>query len=514
MPATLEREQPILAPPRRATGFLQRRCTCGGTPDATGECAACRRRRQRGHQTAPPIVHEALRKPGAPLNHGVRATMERRFGGHDFSRVRVHTGGQAAESNRAVGALAYTVGPDIVFGAGRDALDTRVGRRVLAHELTHVVQDGSTPPAGKIGIASPDSPEERAAESNERLGGGTIAPSVLPSEQLLRRKGGTFGGFFANIGRELADIFTGSEPDYDAKTLKDYLKYLRDQNEIEDDFDSDNKARGVVKAGLFKAEDLRVRILLIQEMMSGAVLDADEQAILTIIEAAPTSERTEIGASVKYRRLHDAFDGSELDRLYVLLPLMNTFEPRDEKNDWTESTMAEYIEKWEKDHGRPLAPAERTVLAKGCIGITMLNLGTLTSPDLSNCFGAFEDAWRISKKMNEFLAGHFPERRAIIFSKRFWSGGKDYTPDPASGHVDMSGYDFSTRPGEGFTNFDYGFYDEATNKWWHANHCDSAVFGSACRGSMKVYESTLTHYSRPLADFDAQVFCVGISTLE
>ena len=65
--------------------------------------------------------------------------MESRFG-HDFSQVRVHVDSQAVESAGAVNALAYTVGRDIVFGPGRYAPQTSDGRRLLAHELTHVLQ--------------------------------------------------------------------------------------------------------------------------------------------------------------------------------------------------------------------------------------------------------------------------------------------------------------------------------------------------------------------------------------
>ncbi len=65
--------------------------------------------------------------------------MEPRFG-HDFSRVRVHTGSKAVTSATTVNALAYTVGRDVVFGAGQYAPNTSDGKRLLAHELTHVVQ--------------------------------------------------------------------------------------------------------------------------------------------------------------------------------------------------------------------------------------------------------------------------------------------------------------------------------------------------------------------------------------
>jgi hypothetical protein len=92
-----------------------------------------------GPGDAPAVVGEALRSPGQPLSPGVRAFMEPRIG-HDFSRVRVHTGELAARSARSVDALAYTVGSDIVFGAGQYVPETPAGRGLLAHELTHVVQ--------------------------------------------------------------------------------------------------------------------------------------------------------------------------------------------------------------------------------------------------------------------------------------------------------------------------------------------------------------------------------------
>ncbi|UUZ68711.1 DUF4157 domain-containing protein [Polaromonas sp. P2-4] len=69
--------------------------------------------------------------------------MEQRFG-HDFSRVRVHTGGVAEQSTREVNANAYTVGHNVVFGAGQFSPGTNYGRRLLAHELTHVVQQSSS----------------------------------------------------------------------------------------------------------------------------------------------------------------------------------------------------------------------------------------------------------------------------------------------------------------------------------------------------------------------------------
>ena len=92
--------------------------------------------------TAPPVVDEVLRSPGMPIEPSTREFMESRFG-HDFGDVRLHTGPKAAESARAVDALAYTVGSDVVFGEGQQSLQGDAGREVLAHELTHVVQQST-----------------------------------------------------------------------------------------------------------------------------------------------------------------------------------------------------------------------------------------------------------------------------------------------------------------------------------------------------------------------------------
>ena len=90
--------------------------------------------------TAPPLVDEVLRSPGQPLEPATRVFMENRLG-HNFSDVRIHADAKAAESARSVNALAYTVGSDVVLG--QHAPHTNFGRTLLAHELTHVVQQSS-----------------------------------------------------------------------------------------------------------------------------------------------------------------------------------------------------------------------------------------------------------------------------------------------------------------------------------------------------------------------------------
>ena len=89
--------------------------------------------------TAPASVDRVLASSGAPLNQTLQQDMGQRFR-YDFSRVRVHSGSAAEQSAREINANAYTVGDNIVFGAGRFDTETHDGRRLIAHELTHVVQ--------------------------------------------------------------------------------------------------------------------------------------------------------------------------------------------------------------------------------------------------------------------------------------------------------------------------------------------------------------------------------------
>jgi hypothetical protein len=91
-------------------------------------------------------VREALNDPGRPIDQGTRGYMESHFG-VDFGNVRVHTDDRAAQSARNINARAYTVGADIVFSPGTYAPETVSGRKLLAHELTHVVQQ--SPGAGR-----------------------------------------------------------------------------------------------------------------------------------------------------------------------------------------------------------------------------------------------------------------------------------------------------------------------------------------------------------------------------
>ncbi len=115
-----------------------------------------KRLKSAGHfigQAGPEISNEVVDTPSSqPLDHATRSYFEPRFG-QDLSTVRVHTGGRAADSAHTLNALAYTVGNQIVFGAGQYAPQTSAGRKLLAHELVHTLQqdrDETQPPAGLV----------------------------------------------------------------------------------------------------------------------------------------------------------------------------------------------------------------------------------------------------------------------------------------------------------------------------------------------------------------------------
>jgi hypothetical protein len=206
--------------------LLQRKCACGGTPGQSGECEECRKKRAAGQQrgylgiqtklaigasndpleqeadrvaeqvlaapahppfsaaarhiqrhsgqpvgqsgAAPVSVDRVLASSGRPLDPTLEQEMGQRFG-YDFSRVRVHSGAEAEESAREVNANAYTVGHNIVFGSGQFAPETQGGRRLLAHELAHVVQQSGAdgipfgPSNGKRGLSSGSSAHRNTA---------------------------------------------------------------------------------------------------------------------------------------------------------------------------------------------------------------------------------------------------------------------------------------------------------------------------------------------------------------
>lgn len=99
--------------------------------------------------TAPISVDSVIAGYGRPLEPAMRKDIEHRFG-HDFSEVRVYLGADANQSARGVNAQAYTVGKNIVFGAGKYSPSTIEGRKLIAHELAHVLQQENGAPRNVI----------------------------------------------------------------------------------------------------------------------------------------------------------------------------------------------------------------------------------------------------------------------------------------------------------------------------------------------------------------------------
>ena len=188
--------------PVPAPGIMQRKCACGGPTGLSGACPDCQKKKLMGRPMqrklrisepgdayeqeadrvaeqvlrmagsrsplanmstaplvqrrtnasaggeatgAPSLVHDVLSSPGQPLDAATRAFFEPRFG-HDFSQVRVHADEKAAQSARAIGALAYTVGQQMVLSQREYRPATEEGAALLAHELAHTIQQAGSLP--------------------------------------------------------------------------------------------------------------------------------------------------------------------------------------------------------------------------------------------------------------------------------------------------------------------------------------------------------------------------------
>ena len=168
---------------------LLRKCACGGSKQSDDEkrkSALLQRKGQRPITAAeeegvPAVVDTALRSGGEALPEAVRHHFEAHFG-HDFSQVKIHTDGVAAQSARSVGARAFTVGSDIVFNSSEFQPHSPAGRHLLAHELTHVVQQSAMPTRrGALRIGPPDSRFEREADQvADRI---SSAPAIRASAE-------------------------------------------------------------------------------------------------------------------------------------------------------------------------------------------------------------------------------------------------------------------------------------------------------------------------------------------
>ncbi|MCR8691617.1 DUF4157 domain-containing protein [Rhodococcus pyridinivorans] len=135
-------------------------------------------------------VHEVVASAGTPLPTDLRTEMEGRFG-QDFGNVRVHNDGAAHESAKSVNAQAYTVGSDIVFQNDRYDPGSDTGKHMIAHELTHVVQQRNGPvdgtdAGGGVRISDPSDRFERDAVANADSVMAAPAPTAASPGALQR----------------------------------------------------------------------------------------------------------------------------------------------------------------------------------------------------------------------------------------------------------------------------------------------------------------------------------------
>jgi hypothetical protein len=185
---------------------IQRKCACGGEAGPDGECAQCKARRESIQRQAsgfsstdniPSSVTTAIRsRNGQSLSRSTREPMEQSFGA-DFSGVRVHTGEQASQAAQDINATAFTHGQDIYFGDGKFQPSSSEGQKLLAHELTHTIQqkDSEGVQASlthSVTISQPGDSQEREAESIAQMVSrdipATKADFTLPSSHSFQRQ--------------------------------------------------------------------------------------------------------------------------------------------------------------------------------------------------------------------------------------------------------------------------------------------------------------------------------------
>jgi hypothetical protein len=245
-----------------------------------------------------PLIRNALSSPGQPLDAATRSFMEPRFG-QDFSEVRVHTDGQAAESARAVNARAYTVGRDVVFGAGQYTPGSSEGSSLIAHELTHTIQQVDQPNWYSQCLRSRDG---MSLQKNQQLfQSQSVAPSLVmrkkeaAAEEISTRQVDNIDVDNINVSQEepvsaslleSTDENAGAEEKTEQPAQKNTESVETEQQNKTESADSDSR---VINSPDNTPEQLPESSLHGQTELSVTIDDSSSDALLYTLSTIPSS---------------------------------------------------------------------------------------------------------------------------------------------------------------------------------------------------------------------------------
>ncbi|MFL9839285.1 RHS repeat-associated core domain-containing protein, partial [Flavobacterium sp. ST-75] len=189
-----------------------------------------------------------------------------------------------------------------------------------------------------------------------------------------------------------------------------------------------------------------------------------------------------------------------------------------------EYTVQQYISFFEKSHNITMNNDRKYMLKQGCIGMVFLELYGSTNdvssfvqhkeretylPSMEFAYSKLDKAIQVMNEHNAAIKDNNKEGRAFVFAIRFYESTKGECPvNETTNEVDMSGWKLNV-PFKNSIMFDYGVYNENTQKFWHANHQEVGDPNDP----MMVHESDVNYYANEYpASFNRTVYCVGYSS--
>jgi hypothetical protein len=276
---------------------VQRKCECG-SGSAAGQCEACSRKegeqkvqrkavRDAAPAIAPPIVHEVMNSPGQPLDRASRDFFEPKLG-HPLDMVRLHTDAKAAESAHALNASAYTVGRHVVFGRTSSAFE----RPLLAHELTHVVQQTQAPTSSPVSDETWLEAEADLAASETSHRGGQVGVRNASGLRISRQQSTLPPALSFLTPQDTAKLKAFGAADYQASvdTLEKMLRFTGDLTEkgLPRQYVSTRQASGELRTFLDVIRNPQVQAVKVVPSASGG-----RSPDLYYAEATGTESRVE-----------------------------------------------------------------------------------------------------------------------------------------------------------------------------------------------------------------------------